>query len=388
LVQKLNLFFFKNAFSTTSADGKSITIHNICGSYVTDPIKLINILIKYSRWMIISGDCGGGTTKIGITYKNKKQKTVFTPILIYDTKESYQSLSFFNTKGIISFTGDSSSYHTIYEVFQHFIGIKKVYLGGDWSFINSILGIGSASSTHPCFICLINKNSFGSRRRPLHRITANINSHSQQHPPLLTISPQYIIPIPLHLFLGISNKIISEVLVDELGVNETKLKMLIKSIRTTHSHSSIGRSSVHALNGNELVRWVKKVDDFITPSPFNESHFIILIYWIQQLSNSLLHGEEWTRDEINEFKCLVKQIQSSWSGCTNRPLFPKIHMLHHAAEFVSKHHALGLFSEAPIESFHAKFNEKYRDHHYNKGSSKAERIRRSHADLLLESISS
>ena len=79
---------------------------------------------------------------------------------------------------------------------------------------------------------------------------------------------------------------------------------------------------------------------------------------------------------------------TSRSGCTNRPLFPKIHMLHHAAEFVSKHHALGLFSEAPIESFHARFNEKYRDHHYNKGSSKAERIRRSHADLLLESISS
>ena len=53
---------------------KIIKIHSIHGSYITDPIKYINTVTVNCDYIIIGGDCGGGTTKLGITYQNKKNK--------------------------------------------------------------------------------------------------------------------------------------------------------------------------------------------------------------------------------------------------------------------------------------------------------------------------
>jgi hypothetical protein len=63
--------------------------------------------------------------------------------------------------------------------------------------------------------------------------------------------------------------------------------------------------------------------------------------------------------------------------------FPKLHMLTHAAEFARRFKALGRYSEAQIESYHARFNHKFRHTHRNLGANTEPRLRRSLADLLL-----
>jgi hypothetical protein len=147
----------------------------------------------------------------------------------------------------------------------------------------------------------------------------------------------YILP-SLPKFLNNWRKIFNILLIaiDELGVDSIKLNNSIKSI---YSHRSSSVYAVHILNGNELCRWINKVNDLFTPPDETEVQVGILLF--------------------------VNKIQSSWTDCTYLSVIPKIYMLTHAVEFIKKHHALGLYSEVPIESYHAKFNDKYREHHYN-----------------------
>ena len=58
-------------------------------------------------------------------------------------------------------------------------------------------------------------------------------------------------------------------------------------------------------------------------------------------------------------------------------------MLRHALEFSERHRFLGRFSEAPIESLHAKFNTLYHTQHRNTSDKPEERLRRCLADAVL-----
>jgi hypothetical protein len=73
---------------------------------------------------------------------------------------------------------------------------------------------------------------------------------------LLTIHPDRIVPTPLHLFLGISNRIIldafSELFSKEL-VEET-----LEKVKTIHSAGCGGKSDLFELNGPEIRKWIKK----------------------------------------------------------------------------------------------------------------------------------
>lgn len=132
--------------------------------------------------------------------------------------------------------------------------------------------------------------------------------------------------------------------------------------------------------------WIEIIYNFITPSSSNETQFLTLIYWLQELKSHLLHNNIFTQNDLNEFSSLVDHIQTNWVGITNNKLIPKIHMLSHATEFIKQHNYLGLYSESPIEHSHYMFNKLYRNTHYNMGGKTSIRIRRSHSDLLLQSL--
>ena len=70
--------------------------------------------------------------------------------------------------------------------------------------------------------------------------------------------------------------------------------------------------------------------------------------------------------------------------CTETRLIPKVHMLKHAAEFAKRHGALGLYSEARLESFHASFNKLWRNTHINFNHDQPEKMRRRLADSIFE----
>jgi hypothetical protein len=218
----------------------------------------------------------------------------------------------------------------------------------------------------PCPICLVNRKDLLLPSFP--RTSFTVDTHSQKHPPLLTISPDRIVPLPLHLFfLGIGNKIIKDVLIDEFDIDNKQLQKSIKSVKTIHSHRSSGVSAVHTLNGIELSKWIKIIYNFIPSIDTTPSELLTIIYWLQELKLHLLHNNIFTKNNLNEFSSLVEHIQTNWEGIINNKLIPKIHMLSHAIEFIKQHNYLGLYSESPIEHSHYMFNNLYRHTHYNMG---------------------
>ena len=61
---------------------------------------------------------------------------------------------------------------------------------------------------------------------------------------------------PLHVFLGLSNRIIMKVFPGVLG--EEPVLKAVRSIKIVHSAGCGGLSDLWDLNGQEITKWVKK----------------------------------------------------------------------------------------------------------------------------------
>ena len=114
----------------------------------------------------------------------------------------------------------------------------------------------------------------------------------------------------------------------------------------------------------------------------------IIQTWMEKLQLCLFKTSEWSPMEINDWEDLVKNMHQHWIAETNDNKFPKLHMLLHAVHFVRRHGYLGRVSEERIESFHAQYNIKFYDHHFNSSHNQDERIRRTLADFALICIQS
>ena len=179
--------------------------------------------------LAVGGDSGDRSTKLGVTYvQDKVQK--FAALLVFHGSDKYDDLDTLQQAGLTPFTGDSQQFTNIFAVLQHIIDVMKAFLNGDWPFINAVLGLMSPSATHPCPICIISSsNLLGS---------AHIARQGQSLPPsrpvaLLTIDRERIVPTPLHLFLGISNRIILDAFSELLG--KEHVEETLKQVTTVHS---------------------------------------------------------------------------------------------------------------------------------------------------------
>jgi len=169
------------------------------GAYITDPIANLYILCAQSEFLVVGGNCGGGLTKLGVTYAaGEVQK--FACLLVYDGGDSWMELQDCRAQGLTRFTGASASFPHIWAVFQHLIDERGAFLNGDWKFINSVLGLKSPSATHPCPICIVHKNQLNKTAR--YRNAGDTYSKDFAQEALLHIKPERIFPTPLHLFLG------------------------------------------------------------------------------------------------------------------------------------------------------------------------------------------
>ena len=261
------------------------------------------------------------------------------------------------------------------------------------AFLSSILGLMSPSSTHPCPICIINKSNFSSLSHASHRnaltYSSSLHSSHPSHTPLLSIPPNRVVPLPLHIMLGVCNKIILHV-----------LKAPVRGARTTHTARGGGVSSIHELNGNEIARWLKTNDTQTTTTTtqththshtqttttYTHAHAHKLIAWMKALKHHLLHAQEWNEENIATFDNVVKEIITKWGEYTSKKHTPKLHMLTHCVAFVKEWKVLGKVNESQIESYHAQFNRVYNNNHYNMGRHHGERMRRTMADLCLNAI--
>ena len=345
----------------------------------------------------------------------------FAPIIIYDGKDDYSHLASLPS---FEYTGDTHTNlcTTFSSIFHFFLNTssRHVFLNGDWMFLSAILGIGSPSSHYPCPICTVKKDSLftpsplrtpssafasaftfalAARTSPP-SIDAMTDSHfSQRHFPLLAMLRDYIVPLPLHLFLGIGNHII-RLYPTLLGSSESVDK-LVRKVKTYQTRAS-GAAQVFELNGVELSKWIthqmaSKLDipllDIDDDAPLSSAidtatpaTIQILEGWIASLRTHLLHKRKWTEDEQQQFTLLVTTVQAQWTTVTHTPPFPKLHMLTHAVDFARQHQYLGKYSEAQIESYHASYARTYDITHRNQGGNVEERMRRALVDTILKQV--
>jgi hypothetical protein len=152
---------------------------------------------------------------------------------------------------------------------------------------------------------------------------------------------------------------------------------------------------VFQLNGPEIRKWLKKdcssalraaAEQQGALTAEQKSTFTTLQRWLTNLHDHLLHKQDWTMKQIEEWRTAVDDIQQNWCGETDQAAFPKLHMLRHSLEFAERHRFLGRVSEAQIESYHRTFKELFNQHHLNMAHKDAERQRRTLSDTTLRAV--
>ena len=360
------------------------------GAFITDPVRFVSVVCAQSSFISVGGDAGGGRCVLGVTYSHQSTQH-FACLLVYEGGDSWLELQDCRADGLTPFTGDSAAFPHIWAMLQHLIDTRGSFLNGDWCFLNAVLGLKAPAATHPCPICIVSKkNLLGTSR---YRTPADGHSRAADQEPLLSIPPERIVPTPLHIFLGISNRIILDAFSELLG--KERVESALKTVTTVHSAGCGGKSDLYDLNGPEISKWIKRecsasvlaaaAASSALPAATTASHSI-LSRWLQQLHHCLLHSNDWTAADIDAWRTAVSDIHQHWQSEAHSKPFPKLHMLHHSVEFAERYRFLGRASEAQIESFHASFNALFHDHHLNQGGNTAERLRRCLADAALRSV--
>lgn len=193
---------------------------------------------------------------------------------------------------------------------------------------------------------------------------------------MLAIPSDRIVPTPLHVFLGLSNRIIGKVYPRLFG--EQAVFDAVKRIKTIHSAGCSGLSDLWDLNGQEISKWVKKECSKALPARSNaaKATHSILSRWLVDLHHFLLHAKDWLPADIEKWHGVVDDIKQHWVPETQIEPFPKLHMMLHTVDFAERWRFLGRVSEAPIESYHPIFNKLFHGNHRNKSRNTAERMRR------------
>jgi hypothetical protein len=350
---------------------------------------------------VLGIDRGGEQTKLGITYPTARGTSDFIPILVSTGKDNLEQLSTLTQLSLFILEGDSEQFPSYAAVLQHIVNSQSAFLNGDWNGINAITGLSGPGSTWGCFCCLTTNTdrlSIGQYRDPFqHFFNVSYISHGGQAAPylnnsmisvpLFNVQHDRIVPLPLHIFLGIANLIVCQIYVKWVGLDF--IKELFAQIKSSKVN---GLSSVFNLTGPELSKWIAK--DFcsqvasklkLSPSPRSRSHRIVFLSsWIRQLHHFLLHSGHWTPEEVKAFDSLQKEIWEHWEFATGRKPTPKVHMLAHAVEFARRFRVLGRYSEAQMESCHAEFNRAWDHTHRNLTQNPEERLRRSHVSVMLK----
>jgi hypothetical protein len=344
----------------------------------------------------VGGDAGNGYTKLGITYEFQGAQR-FAALLVYQGSDKYEELHKFQSKPPTTFAGESANFPHIFSILQHFIDTRQAFLNGDWPFINTLIGLKSPASSHPCPICVIsNTNLLGTAnyRRERHRNQAGKFSENLEHTRLIKIKSERIVPTPLHVFLGIGNRIIMDAFVELFG-KEIMEEVLNSQVKTLHTPGCGGASDYFELNGPEICKFIKQnCSQVLHDASANKENFNaeqrsklgILKCWLDNLHKFLLHKRTWTNQEIQEWREAIKDIHAHWCQETGQAAFPKLHMLFHTLEFAQRWGFLGKVSESQIESFHYKFNSIFKSHHLNLCRDTPERLRRCLADTVLQAV--
>ncbi len=293
-----------------------------------------------------------------------------------------------------------------------------IFLSGDWKFLNEFLGLKGPTSTYGCCICTreakvshgveafppstigrlrdINfhkgqcgmiPNAFAVHRRtgkPPHTLDdfaakAHVNFKGVLRMPLLPSIYQkdHIVPLPLHVFLGLGNAIFQELVVELKKINDFAYQAYLKDVydknykqRPSDILGAQKLSSAMGFNGEELrTIFNDNTEQFNPVTERNEKHWPMMD-WILSIPNIPRRKQIWemftacnelswflsvrrrfTEEDLQNFKALTEKYAPIWRNAKNKTR-PKAHMLFHCLAFAQKWKFLTPFGENPIESHH------------------------------------
>jgi hypothetical protein len=308
------------------------------------------------------------------------------------------------------------------------------FLGGDWEWLNSINGLMGCSAVYSCPLCeavmtVDDENNARAvaahpnaergvrRNRSLRVHTEDVNwlhrhqhaclrgnsdpveidkwrrtkagrdaidrTHSAIEAPIFPKLFESVVPLPLHVFLGLCNDFLHTLhsYLSEEKKEEFKEKTRAVEHRPTGVNGGEKPSSFKDWNGREIQSMLKpqrgengnpQGESFLVAfcdsivAPARRSKITGKFRICKHLAKLLLSPRQFTSRKKDKLQAIAMKAQEVWKRDEGKRMIgrikPKAHMLFHCAAFAVKNDYLGSFSEAPIESHHAELRrvwEKY-----------------------------
>ena len=175
-----------------------------------------------------------------------------------------------------------------------------------------------------------------------------------------------MVPLPLHIFLGLGNQLV-ELVEKALTENDDQadFAIFIGGCKSTPAdiNGASKQSAAQSLKGGELKKIAHSPEFFrLIDCVVNEDKKLLFhscLHSFRALVPFLLSPATMNRRQISEFTELVIFIGDTWHRSIKRIksrvvkiVKPKVHMLAHCMQFAQEHHGLGAYNESPMESSH------------------------------------
>lgn len=399
---------------TTEVRGESKPVHV---AYITDPMTLLNhfetVTANITHWRCVVGlDKGGDLTTLGITYPTDRLERGqvvwdYCPFILSTAGDDWDGLCIMESDQF-HFTGHSRGFSNYCQVFQKILNDRNGLFCADWNGTNATFGYSTASASHPCFACTVHLRNLLTIAPPRTDTQVALNTlYVLEHPstvpnmnlsmvrlPHLTLPCTNIVPTPLHVFLGLCNRLVNSF------ERFTSVEFISNLKAEARGHAQVtGLSDIRNLNGPQLSKWIKRgyvnrvVEEYLRQQ--NGTKFpvstVIRIRkageWMKELHDYLLHRRTWTEEDVMKFGQLKDSMWRDWTKITGDGPIPKLHMLQHCVEFAARHRVLGRYSEAQLESSHADANRAFEKVHMNVIHKPLERLRRTLVTLVTKQLS-
>lgn len=205
-----------------------------------------------------------------------------------------------------------------------------------------------------------------------------------------------IVPLPLHIFLGLGNKLVT--LVEEdltVNVDQIDFANFIRGCKATPTGICGGqkRSKSMSLNGGEVRKIIhspefSRLIDQVVDEPFRVLYHAYS-QSVQEVMPFLLSPKPIDIQQLIDFREVATLIGDAWHRSMirkNLVIKPKVHMLFHCVEFAERYGYLGAYSESSIESAHHDVHMTF-ENHGSSGKHLVHKQRRMHSDIVQKRIS-
>jgi len=187
-------------------------------------------------------------------------------------------------------------------------------------------------------------------------------------PPLFTIDPRQIVPLPLHLLLGITLRLLRlavELVISCLSGNDGKVfayslaetsRCAVRVSRAPyHGGVFIGREC-HAIAAASDV--VCRTIVGLVPERYHQAYKRLWILW-GRLGLTMSRAAFVEASEVRQFRANARAfVQLMKRGFPWVSVSPKLHnVLHHAPDFLERFGSIGMYGEQTVESWNGLSNQ-------------------------------